>query len=90
MNKTELVSAIAESTGVSKAQVGQVVDGFIDAVKAGVSKGDKITIPGFMTIEVKDTPARTGRNPATGAELNIPAGKAVKLRVGKTLKDAAA
>ncbi len=89
MNKSELIDAIAGSTGVSKADVGKVLDGFADAAMAAVAKGDKITLPGFLSIEQTKRSARTGRNPQTGETINIPAGTAAKVSAGSKLKAAA-
>lgn len=89
MNKSELIDAIAGSTGVSKADVGKVLDGFADAAMEAVAKGDKITLPGFLSIEQTQRSARTGRNPQTGETINIPAGTAAKVSAGSKLKAAA-
>lgn len=89
MNKSELIDAIAGSTGVSKADVGKVLDGFADAAMEAVAKGDKITLPGFLSIEQTKRSARTGRNPQTGETINIPAGTAAKVSAGSKLKAAA-
>jgi DNA-binding protein HU-beta len=89
MNKSELIDAIADSSGVSKADVGAVLDGFADAAMKAVRSGDKITIPGFLSIEQTDRSARTGRNPQTGETLQIPASKAAKVSAGSKLKAAA-
>ena len=87
MTKSELIDAISESTGVSKADVGRVLDGFFDeAAKVVTSGGDKLTIPGFLSIEQTQRAARKGRNPATGEEIDIPAGTGVKISAGSKLK----
>jgi DNA-binding protein HU-beta len=89
MNKSELIDAIADSTGVSKSDVGAVLDGFADAAMKAVGSGVKITIPGFLSIEQTDRSARTGRNPQTGETIQIPASKAAKVSAGSKLKAAA-
>ena len=89
MNKSELIDAIAESTGVSKSDVGAVLDGFADAAYKAVGAGDKITIPGFLSIEQTYRSARTGRNPQTGATIQIAATNAAKVSAGSKLKAAA-
>lgn len=89
MNKSELIDAIADSTGVSKTEVGKVLDGFADAAMSAVRSGDKITLPGFLSIEQTDRSARTGRNPQTGETIQIPASKAAKVSAGSKLKAAA-
>lgn len=89
ITKTELVASIASATGESQATVGRVVDGLFSAVSEAVSKGEKVTIPGFLSFETVATAARTGRNPQTGAEIQIAAGKRVKVTAGSKLKAAA-
>ena len=88
LNKTELVAKIAAETGESQATVGRVLDGFFNAVSGTVAKGGKVSIPGWIAFESANTAARTGRNPQTGATINIPAGKRVKVSVGSKLKAA--
>lgn len=88
LNKTELVAKIAAETGQSQATVGSVLDGFFKAVSETVAKGGKVSIPGWISFESANTAARTGRNPQTGATINIPAGKRVKVSVGSKLKAA--
>ena len=89
MNKSELIDAIADSTGVGKGDVGKVLDGFADAAMNAVRSGEKITLPGFLSIEQTDRSARTGRNPQTGETIQIPASKAAKVSAGSKLKAAA-
>ena len=89
ITKTELVASIASATGESQATVGRVVDGLFSAVSDYVAKGDKVTIPGFLSFETVATAARTGRNPQTGEEIKIAAGKRVKVTAGSKLKAAA-
>ncbi len=87
MTKTELVAAIAERTGVSKADVERALGGFQDIVSQEVAKGDeKVTIPGFLSFEQTMRSARKGRNPQTGEEIQVPASKAVKISAGSKLK----
>ncbi|MBF4562405.1 HU family DNA-binding protein [Microbacterium sp. VKM Ac-2870] len=88
ITKTELVASIASATGESQATVGRVVDGLFSAVSEAVAKGEKVTIPGFISFEQVATAARTGRNPQTGAEIKIAAGKRVKVTAGSKLKAA--
>jgi len=90
MKKSELVSAVAESTGVSKSQVQQIIDSTIETIISTVGSGEKILLPGFLSFEVQDKAASTGRNPATGATIQIPARKVVKVKLGKTLKESVA
>lgn len=89
MNKSELIDAIAEKSGVSKSDVGAVIDGFAEVAYAAVGSGDKITLPGFLSIEQTFRSARTGRNPQTGATIQIAATNAAKVSAGSKLKAAA-
>ncbi|MBQ8946101.1 MAG: HU family DNA-binding protein [Lachnospiraceae bacterium] len=87
MNKTELVDAIAKQAGLSKKDSEAAVKAFTDVVGKALKKGDKVQLVGFGTFEVSKRPARTGRNPQTGAEMKIKASKAPKFKAGKALKD---
>lgn len=90
MNKSELVDAIAAKTGVTKSDAAKVLDGFFEVASEVVGKGDeKITLPGFLSIERTHRAARSGRNPATGEAIQIPAGYGVKVAAGSKLKNAA-
>jgi len=88
MNKAELVSAVAEKSGQSAAAVGSVLAAFEDVITSTVAGGDKVQIPGFLSFERAERAARTGRNPATGAEIQIAAATVPKVKVGKSFKDA--
>lgn len=90
MNKAELVSAIAEKTGATQAAVGECLAAFEAVITATVADGGKVQIPGFLTFERANRAARTGRNPATGAEIQIAAATVPKVKVGKSFKDAVA
>jgi DNA-binding protein HU-beta len=87
MNKTELVNTIAQRTGQSAGAVGEVLAAFEAAVTEAVSSGDKVQLPGFLTFDRADRAARTGRNPATGAEIQIPAARVPRVKAGKSFKD---
>ena len=87
MNKTELVAAIAEKAGLSKKDAEGAVKAFTDTVAEQLKAGEKIQLVGFGTFEVAERAAREGRNPQTGATMNIPASKAPKFKAGKALKD---
>ena len=87
MNKTELVSAMAEKTGLSKKDAEAALKAFTDVVAEELKKGEKIQLVGFGTFEVSERAARTGRNPQTGAEMTIPTSKSPKFKAGKALKD---
>ena len=88
MNKSELIDAIAESADISKAAAGRAVDAVVDSVTGALKKGDQVTLIGFGTFSVKERAARTGRNPQTGAEIQIAAAKIPSFKAGKALKDA--
>jgi DNA-binding protein HU-beta len=88
MNKAELVSAIAERTGQPASVVTDVLGAFEKAVTEAVASGDKVNMPGFLSFQRSERAARTGRNPATGEEMQIPAATLPKVKVGKTFKDA--
>ncbi|HVL63744.1 MAG TPA: HU family DNA-binding protein [Actinomycetota bacterium] len=91
MNRSELVSAIAERTGLDSKSVDSALRGFYEVVANVAATGqDKITIPGFLSFEQAQRSARTGRNPQTGEEMQIPATKTVKVSVGSKLKNIAA
>ncbi len=87
MNKSELVSSIAETAGLTKADAAKALDATVAAITGAMSKGDSVAIIGFGTFKVSDRAARTGRNPQTGAEMQIPAAKVPKFTAGKALKD---
>ena len=87
MNKTELVAAMAERAEISKKDAEAALKAFTDVVAEERKKGEKIQLVGFGTFEVSERAARTGRNPQTGAEMEIPASKAPKFKAGKALKD---
>ena len=87
MNKMELVSAMADKTGLSKKDAEAALKAFTDVVAEELKKGEKIQLVGFGTFEVSERAARTGRNPQTGKEMTIAAAKAPKFKAGKALKD---
>lgn len=91
MNRTELVEAIAKRSGQANSQVDATLKGLFEVVASTVAKGDeKITIPGFISFEQTQRAARTARNPQTGAPIQVPATKAVKISAGSKLKAIAA
>ena len=87
MNKTELITAIAESADISKKDSEKALKAFVDVVTEELKKGEKIQLVGFGTFEVSERAERTGRNPQSGKEMVIPASKAPKFKAGKALKD---
>lgn len=88
MNKSELIDAIAENSGLSKADSGRALDAFIDSISSALKNNDQVTIVGFGTFLVRQRSARTGRNPQTGAEIQIAAANVPAFKPGKALKDA--
>ena len=88
MNKSELIDAIADSAGLTKADAGRALDGFLSAVTGALSKGDSVALVGFGTYSVKERAERKGRNPQSGEEITIKAAKIPSFKAGKTLKDA--
>lgn len=88
MTKAELIDKIASGAGLTKNDAGKALDAALDAVKASLKKGQKVTLVGFGTFSVSKRKARKGRNPRTGAEIKIPATKVPKFTAGQTLKDA--
>ena len=87
MNKTELVTALAAKTELSKKDAEKAVNAFVDVISEALTKGEKIQLIGFGTFAVKDRPARVARNPRTGEEIKIAASKAPGFKAGKALKD---
>lgn len=91
MNTSDLASAIAEGeSNVSKAQAKQIVDSVFKAIEAAAVRGEEVSIPGFGKFKVQDKPARTGRNPSTGATIQIAATRKVVFQPAKALKDSVA
>ena len=88
MTKAELVAHMSKEAKISKAAAEKALNGLISAVKKALKKGERLTLPGFISISVGRRKARKGRNPQTGQEIKIPAGKVVKFKAGKALKDA--
>ncbi len=88
MNKTELVSAIAEEAGITKKDATSAVDAFIKVTTDTLVKKERLQLIGFGTFEAKERSARTGHNPQTGEEMEIPAATVPAFRPGKALKEA--
>jgi len=88
MTKAEIVEKIAQAAEITKAKAEVAANAFLEGVTEGLKAGDKVTFVGFGTFAVAERKARTGRNPQTGAEIKIPARKAVTFSVGKGLKEA--
>lgn len=88
MTKQELVDYIADNAGLSKKDAAAALSSFVDGVKASLKKGQSTTLVGFGTFSVSKRNARQGRNPQTGATINIPARNAPVFKAGKALKEA--
>ena len=88
MNKSDLIEAIADHADQTKADAGRALEGFCEAITAAMKKGEDVAQVGFGSFAAKAREARTGRNPATGAEIQIPASRTVGFKPGKALKDA--
>lgn len=88
MRKPELAAAIADQTGLSREKASEVINAFTDQVSASVARGQDVTLIGFGTFNIRKREARNGRNPQTGATIQIPASKTVGFKAGKSLKDA--
>jgi DNA-binding protein HU-beta len=88
MNKQDLSAAVADSTSLTKADSTKAVDAIFDVITQALKRGDDVRLAGFGTFRVAKRAARTGRNPQTGAAINIPASKQPKFSAGKGLKDA--
>ena len=88
MNKKELIDAISKTSKFTKNDSETALNAVISCLTDLLAKGDSIVLPGFASISVKERRARTGRNPATGKPLNIPASKTVGFKVGSRLKEA--
>ena len=87
MNKAELVSAIAEQAGLSKADSKKALDGFVKAVSEALQSGDKVSLIGFGSFAVTEKAARQGINPETKQPITIEAKKVVKFKPGAELAD---
>jgi DNA-binding protein HU-beta len=89
MNKSELVAELARRTSLTQKDTGAVLDALLETLADGLAKGEKLTLPGYLTVERVERSARTGRNPQTGETFEIAATNAVKLSAGSKLKAAA-
>jgi len=88
MNKSQLIDAMAQDAGISKAAAKKALESFLNNVEGTLKKGGKVTLIGFGTFAVQSRKAREGRNPATGATIKIPAKKVVKFKAGSELSKA--
>ena len=88
MNKGELIEAVAAAADLTKADATKAVEAFLDTVTRTLKTGDQVAIVGFGSFSVKSRAARLGRNPKTGATIQIPASRVPGFKAGKALKDA--
>ena len=88
MNKGELIDAIAESAGTTKAEAARVLEAVTGTITHALKAGDQVVIPGFGSFSTGNRSARTGRNPQTGKEIQIKASRVAKFKAGKNLKEA--
>ena len=86
MNKSDLISKMAEISGMTKASAEKALNAFIEAVKEALGRGERVSLVGFGTFMVVERAARKGRNPRTGEEIEIPAKKIVKFKPGSNLE----
>ena len=87
MNKTELIAAVAEKTGLTKKDSERVINATVETIVDGLKKGDKVSLSGFGIFEVKNREARVGRNPRTKEAIQIPATRLPAFKASKALKD---
>jgi len=87
VNKQELISSVAEKSGLTKKDSEKAVSAVFASIEESLAKGDKVQLVGFGTFEVRKRAARKGRNPQTGAEIEIKAAKVPAFKAGKALKD---
>lgn len=87
MNKSDLVTAIAEKTDLSKTAAAAALDATIEAIQTALAAGDQVSLVGFGTFNVRERAARDGRNPRTGESIQIPSSKNAAFKAGKVLKD---
>ncbi len=88
MNKSEMISAVAQDSGLTKKDAEKVINSFVSVVTGALAKEDKVQMVGFGTFEVRHRAARKGLNPATKQEIMIQASKSPVFKAGKALKDA--
>jgi DNA-binding protein HU-beta len=88
MTKTDLVASIAAEAGIKKSVAEKALNSFMNTVEKALKEGDKVTLTGFGTFQCVQRAPRTGRNPRTGKEINIPSSNAPKFKPGNKLKEA--
>lgn len=88
MNKSELISAVSEKSGLKKVETDKAISALVEVLTDAMKAGDKVQLVGFGTFESSERPERTGRNPHDGSTIVVPAAKVAKFKPGKALKDA--
>ena len=88
MNKSQLAESAAERAGLSKGDATKALDAVLDTIQSALQSGEKVSLTGFGTFEVRDRAARTARNPQTGAEMQVAASRAPAFKAGKGFKEA--
>lgn len=86
MKKADLIDAMASDANISKEQAKKALDSFTDSIKGTLKKGDRLSLVGFGSFSISKRSARTGRNPQTGKEIQIPAKNVVKFKAGSDLE----
>lgn len=87
MNKVDVVGSVADKAGMTKRDAERAVNAFCEAVEEALARGERVSLVGFGTFEVRERQARQGRNPQTGQTIAIPAGRVPAFKAGKALKD---
>ena len=87
MNKSDLIQAVANRSGLTKKDSASVVEAILDGITGSLANGESVQLVGFGTFEIRSRQAREGRNPATGETIKIEASKAPAFKAGKALKD---
>lgn len=87
MNRTELVAAVAEKTGMTKSAAGEAFDALFSTLAEAAKAGDKVVVPGWFKLVTLEKAARTARNPATGTTVEVPAKTVVKITAGPKFLD---
>ncbi|MDR2356707.1 MAG: HU family DNA-binding protein [Oscillospiraceae bacterium] len=90
MNKSDIITAVTESTGLTRKDGEKAYTAIFNTIADALKSGDRVQIIGFGTFEVRERAARVGKNPATGERLDIPAAKYPAFKAGKALKDSVA
>ncbi len=87
MNKSDLIEAVANQADISQSSATRALDALVAAITSGLKRGESVTLSGFGTFNVKERPARVGRNPRSGEPIQIAASRAIVFKPGKAIKD---